>query len=177
MTKHLRILPLLLLFFGALFGALAPTTGVIYALSCAVQPSAPEEYDRSTLVFRGIAEEKSGDETFTFRTVHTWKGPDEQQFEVRVSSWIPITLGDEYLVYAAEADRVLTAHLCGRTGLWSAATEDRVFLPAPLHTFDPAAETPMSSLARTLLGASLVIALLVVLRVYSLRSRKKRTKR
>ncbi|AEI40113.1 hypothetical protein [Paenibacillus mucilaginosus] len=176
MTIRPHILPLLLLLCGALFGTLAPMTGVTYALSCAVQPSAPEEYDRSTLVFRGIAEEKSGEDTFTFRTVDTWKGPDEEQFEVRVSSWIPITLGDEYLVYAAAEDGVPAAHLCGRTGLWSAATEDRVFLPEPLYAFTPAAETPMSPLARTLLGASLVIALLFVLRVYSLRSRKKRSR-
>ncbi|MCZ8518093.1 MULTISPECIES: hypothetical protein [Paenibacillus] len=157
--------------------SLVPAEGVTYALSCAVKPSAPEEYDRSTLVFRGIAESKDGDETVTFRTVSTWKGQEERRLEVKFSGWTPVTLGDEYLVYAAEKDGIPTAHLCGRTGLWSAAQDDRTFLPAPLHTYDPEADPPMSALARTLIGAALVIVLLFVLRVYSLRSRKNRSER
>ncbi|WP_088833981.1 hypothetical protein [Paenibacillus tyrfis] len=104
--------------------------GEANALSCARQPSVNEEFARSTVVFHGkaVGERKNG--ATTFEVTEAWKGVASGKIDVRVSTmWMPVQQGEAYLVYAAQKNGVLTAHLCGRTALWEQGRADTASFP------------------------------------------------
>ncbi|KPV60890.1 hypothetical protein QJ48_03070 [Paenibacillus sp. A3] len=134
MRRYFPVALLLICVLGLVWPA-----GEANALSCARQPSVNEEFARSTVVFHGKAVGERGNGAITFEVAETWKGVTSGKIDVQVSTmWMPVQQGEAYLVYAAQKNGVLTAHLCGRTALWELRSGDTA-------SFPPASFTPKGS--------------------------------
>ncbi|CAG7650479.1 hypothetical protein ACFQI7_22210 [Paenibacillus allorhizosphaerae] len=101
----------------------------VHALSCSKGPTVAEEFERSTVVFRGTVVKENNDK-LTFQVRESWKGVVGSWIQVQVSTiWIPMQRGQEYLVYATDQSGKLTANLCGRTDLWEKSKLDVASFP------------------------------------------------
>ncbi|MBU7318049.1 hypothetical protein [Paenibacillus oleatilyticus] len=144
--------------------------GEANALSCARQPSVNEEFARSTVVFHGkaVGERKNG--ATTFEVTEAWKGVASDKIDVLVSNmWMPVQQGEAYLVYAAQQNGVLTAHLCGRTALWEQGRADTASFPPTSVTPEDSPAAPWSF---TVAGA--VVALIFAVLLASLMIARRR---
>ncbi len=169
MRRHLPAVSLLIWVLGLIWPA-----GEASALSCARQPSVNEEFARSTVVFHGkaIRERKNG--AITFEVAEAWKGVASGKIDVQISTmWMPIQRGEAYLVYAAEKNGVLAAHLCGRTALWELGRADTASFPAPSVTLKGSSSSPWSL---TGIGAILALVVAVLLACFMMARRDPKQK-
>ncbi|MCP1309377.1 hypothetical protein [Paenibacillus tyrfis] len=142
------------------FGLIWPA-GEANALSCARQPSVNEEFARSTVVFHGkaVGERKNG--ATTFEVTEAWKGVASGKIDVQVSTmWMTVQQGEAYLVYAAQKNGVLTAHLCGRTALWELGNGDTASFPPASFTPKGSPSAPWSLTVAGAVGAVVCLVML-----------------
>ncbi|WP_127490258.1 hypothetical protein, partial [Paenibacillus ehimensis] len=133
------------------------------------QPSVNEEFARSTVVFHGKAIRERTNGAITFEVAEAWKGVASGRIEVQISTmWMPIQQGEAYLVYAAEKNGVLAAHLCGRTAPWELGRADTASFPAPSVTLKGSSSSPWSL---TGIGAILALVVAVLLACFMMARR------
>lgn len=128
-----------------------------------------EEFARSTVVFHGKAIRERTNGAITFEVAEAWKGVASGKIDVQISTmWMPIQRGEAYLVYAAEKNGVLAAHLCGRTALWELGRADTASFPAPSVTLKGSSSAPWSL---TGIGAILALVVAVLLACFMMARR------
>lgn len=136
MQKLIRLLLVVCIVVG-IMGVVKPSVG--YACSCEPQ-TAQGMFERAHVIFSGRVtdikqgkEESNWDRFVTLEVSKIWKGQAQTEQVVRTqphsaACGVEFETGRAYLVYAYEQDGHLQTNLCTRTGLYSQAYADRLYL-------------------------------------------------
>ena len=136
---------------AAPFSALAAALALVAlqpaaASACSCMQQTPEEAGQNaTAIFEGRVtriEDPQGEPKVVFQVVRSFKGPSHESLDIRTGNssaacGYAFEEGKSYLVYANDADGVLSTSLCSRTQPIEHATDDLAVLGLGVTPFDP----------------------------------------